>query len=166
MAKAPKRAFVCNECGADYPRWQGQCSACHAWNTITDTGKFLPDAAAVSLKAALGMWVLWPTPYTDLLFETISTAFDPKKGFYECAAPIIMDRSNMTLIGDTGVDNGQVKIRLADGARAPMIVIGTIDSTFKSPIRDRITGTADDLGVAGWDSSFGLGLIDATRALA
>ncbi|HHZ6404597.1 TPA: hypothetical protein ACWLAG_001660, partial [Escherichia coli] len=21
MAKAPKRAFVCNECGADYPRW-------------------------------------------------------------------------------------------------------------------------------------------------
>ncbi|WP_368912387.1 DNA repair protein RadA [Proteus mirabilis] len=36
MAKAAKRAFVCNECGADYPRWQGQCSACHAWNTITE----------------------------------------------------------------------------------------------------------------------------------
>ncbi|PJE88331.1 DNA repair protein RadA, partial [Yersinia mollaretii] len=36
MAKAPKRAFVCNECGADYPRWQGQCSACNAWNTITE----------------------------------------------------------------------------------------------------------------------------------
>ncbi|MDE9571720.1 hypothetical protein, partial [Xenorhabdus bovienii] len=30
MAKAAKRAFVCNECGADYPRWQGQCTACHA----------------------------------------------------------------------------------------------------------------------------------------
>ena len=36
MAKAAKRAFVCNECGSDYPRWQGQCSACHAWNTITE----------------------------------------------------------------------------------------------------------------------------------
>ncbi|SFN38726.1 DNA repair protein RadA [Xenorhabdus japonica] len=36
MAKAAKRAFVCNECGADYPRWQGQCTACHAWNTITE----------------------------------------------------------------------------------------------------------------------------------
>ena len=36
MAKGVKRAFVCNECGADYPRWQGQCSACHAWNTITE----------------------------------------------------------------------------------------------------------------------------------
>ncbi|MFC0178852.1 DNA repair protein RadA [Thorsellia kenyensis] len=36
MAKGTKRAFVCNDCGADYPRWQGQCTACHAWNTITE----------------------------------------------------------------------------------------------------------------------------------
>jgi DNA repair protein RadA/Sms len=36
VAKAAKRAFVCNECGADYPRWQGQCSACEAWNSITE----------------------------------------------------------------------------------------------------------------------------------
>lgn len=36
MAKAVKRAYVCNECGADYLRWQGQCNECHAWNTITE----------------------------------------------------------------------------------------------------------------------------------
>lgn len=36
VAKVARRAFVCNECGADYPRWQGQCSACQAWNTITE----------------------------------------------------------------------------------------------------------------------------------
>lgn len=36
MAKAAKRAFVCHECGADYPRWQGQCSACLVWNSITE----------------------------------------------------------------------------------------------------------------------------------
>lgn len=36
MAKPAKRAFVCNECGADYPRWQGQCSACNVWNSITE----------------------------------------------------------------------------------------------------------------------------------
>ncbi|WP_028116372.1 DNA repair protein RadA [Ferrimonas senticii] len=35
MAKA-KSAYVCNECGADHPRWQGQCNACHAWNTLTE----------------------------------------------------------------------------------------------------------------------------------
>lgn len=35
MAKR-KTAFVCSECGADFPRWQGQCSECRAWNTITE----------------------------------------------------------------------------------------------------------------------------------
>ena len=36
MAKAPKTAYVCNDCGAEFSRWLGQCSACKAWNTITE----------------------------------------------------------------------------------------------------------------------------------
>lgn len=35
MAKQ-KTAFVCNDCGADHRKWQGQCSACGAWNTLTE----------------------------------------------------------------------------------------------------------------------------------
>ena len=35
MAKS-KTAFVCTECGADFPRWQGQCSECGEWNTISE----------------------------------------------------------------------------------------------------------------------------------
>ena len=35
MARS-KVAFVCNECGAEFPRWQGQCSECREWNTISE----------------------------------------------------------------------------------------------------------------------------------
>jgi DNA repair protein RadA/Sms len=35
MAKR-KTAFVCNDCGSDYPRWQGQCNDCREWNTLTE----------------------------------------------------------------------------------------------------------------------------------
>ena len=35
MAKQ-KTAFVCNDCGSDYTKWQGQCSDCGAWNTLTE----------------------------------------------------------------------------------------------------------------------------------
>ncbi|MEZ9368086.1 DNA repair protein RadA [Shewanella sp. 10N.286.51.B2] len=35
MAKN-KTAYVCNECGQDFPRWQGQCNACQEWNTISE----------------------------------------------------------------------------------------------------------------------------------
>lgn len=36
MAKATKKAYVCNDCGAEFSRWQGQCNACQAWNTISE----------------------------------------------------------------------------------------------------------------------------------
>ncbi|MDP5293508.1 DNA repair protein RadA [Oceanimonas sp. CHS3-5] len=35
MAKS-KTAFVCGECGAEFPRWQGQCSECKEWNTVSE----------------------------------------------------------------------------------------------------------------------------------
>ncbi|MDC0602625.1 DNA repair protein RadA [Aliiglaciecola sp.] len=35
MAKR-KTAFVCSDCGAEFPRWQGQCNDCQAWNTLTE----------------------------------------------------------------------------------------------------------------------------------
>jgi DNA repair protein RadA/Sms len=35
MAKQ-KTAFVCNECGSDYAKWQGQCSDCGVWNSLAE----------------------------------------------------------------------------------------------------------------------------------
>ncbi|MDR2032496.1 MAG: DNA repair protein RadA [Azoarcus sp.] len=32
-----KSAYVCSECGAQLPRWQGQCPQCRAWNTLVET---------------------------------------------------------------------------------------------------------------------------------
>lgn len=36
MSKKTKTAFVCEQCGADYPRWNGQCTTCGEWNTIKE----------------------------------------------------------------------------------------------------------------------------------
>ena len=35
MAKA-KVAYVCDDCGVEHPKWQGQCSACGKWNTLRE----------------------------------------------------------------------------------------------------------------------------------
>jgi DNA repair protein RadA/Sms len=41
MAK-PRRLFSCTECGAQAPKWAGQCPDCGAWNTLVETVP--PDA--------------------------------------------------------------------------------------------------------------------------
>ena len=35
MAKSSTR-YVCQNCGASYPRWSGKCDACEEWNTIVE----------------------------------------------------------------------------------------------------------------------------------
>jgi len=35
MAKA-KSAFVCTDCGSEYAKWQGQCTDCGVWNTLSE----------------------------------------------------------------------------------------------------------------------------------
>ena len=63
MAKTKvKTAYFCQNCGAQHPKWQGQCSACKAWNTIVEEvvqkGEVKPwankasDAKVKALKVA------------------------------------------------------------------------------------------------------------------
>lgn len=35
MAKV-KTSFFCQNCGTQYPKWQGQCNSCREWNTIVE----------------------------------------------------------------------------------------------------------------------------------
>ena len=35
MAKL-KKAFFCQSCGAQHPKWQGQCNSCKSWNSIVE----------------------------------------------------------------------------------------------------------------------------------
>jgi DNA repair protein RadA/Sms len=49
MAKA-KTAYTCTECGAQSPKWQGQCPSCQAWNTLVET---VAETPGVNRYAAL-----------------------------------------------------------------------------------------------------------------
>ncbi len=31
-----KTVYFCSQCGNEFPKWQGQCSFCHSWNTISE----------------------------------------------------------------------------------------------------------------------------------
>ena len=46
MAKQ-KTVFFCTECGNEYLKWQGQCSACKAWNTIVEQPRERKTARSV-----------------------------------------------------------------------------------------------------------------------
>jgi len=60
MAKV-KTTFFCQNCGTQYVKWQGQCTACKEWNTIVEevlqkeekSGWKTPDASAKRVSKPL-----------------------------------------------------------------------------------------------------------------
>lgn len=36
MANQGKTVFICQQCGSQYPKWMGRCSACQAWDTLVE----------------------------------------------------------------------------------------------------------------------------------
>jgi DNA repair protein RadA/Sms len=50
----PKSNFVCTECGASEPKWNGKCSGCGAWNTMQEQRieRVTAGAAAVNRHSA------------------------------------------------------------------------------------------------------------------
>ncbi len=48
MPKTKKMIYFCRECGAESPKWLGQCPACRQWNT------FVEEPAAPKARAAGG----------------------------------------------------------------------------------------------------------------
>lgn len=55
MAKT-KIAYVCGDCGADYPKWQGRCDGCGAWNTLAEFRTGAPASGVARSKPKSGQF--------------------------------------------------------------------------------------------------------------
>jgi DNA repair protein RadA/Sms len=49
VAKRSSTVFVCQDCGAQSPKWLGRCADCGAWNSLVE--ERAPDAAAAAATA-------------------------------------------------------------------------------------------------------------------
>ena len=71
MAKA-KSAYVCNDCGGEHSKWQGQCADCGAWNTLAEI-----KLAASSTRSAGGGFASVDAPQLQKL-DQIDLAQQPR----------------------------------------------------------------------------------------
>lgn len=55
----------------------------YPWNTVTPRGDYAPEHAAIATKAAFGLWSLWDSYYTDILYDAVIELYNPDRGFYE-----------------------------------------------------------------------------------
>jgi len=77
MAKKQKIAYVCTECGSEYPRWGGQCTSCGEWNVIKEVrlGSVAKQSSASSGYAGAQSEVKLLSDVDLARAERVSTGF-------------------------------------------------------------------------------------------
>ena len=96
----------------------------YPWNTVTPRGDYVPDHAAVAAKAALGLWALWETEYTDVLYEAIIELYDPENGMYEG----LYERGQGRVEIYTANNNGIILTALLHKVQGPILTPYTGDT--------------------------------------
>ena len=81
MAKQ-KNAYVCNDCGGEHSKWQGQCNDCGAWNTLTEIKLGPAKSSAASSGGYAGIAAQTPKKLDEIelselpRFSTGAAEFD------------------------------------------------------------------------------------------
>src|SRR6187549_3348626 len=68
--KPPKAVFVCQECGAQSPKWMGRCNECGAWNSLVE--ERVADAAPAA--AGNSRYAQFSTTSSAKLYAEVETS--------------------------------------------------------------------------------------------
>jgi len=135
-------AYVCQSCGASFPKWAGQCRACGEWNTLVET--------IVDARASRGARPsLAPTSQPQSLSEIRSDQFQRLPvGIGELARVLgggIVPGSVVLIGGDPGI--GKSTLLLQASARLAA-EIGAVLYVSAEESAQQIKMRADRLGLA------------------
>src|SRR3954469_12374912 len=114
MAKRPSTVFVCQECGAQSPKWLGRCADCGAWNSLVEKR---PEAIAAAASAAGHRYALAASSgarlYSDIQIEQharLSTGIDE---FDRVLGGGVVPGSLVLLGGEPGIGKSTLLLQAA-----------------------------------------------------
>ncbi|MGD8904261.1 MAG: DNA repair protein RadA, partial [Anaerolineae bacterium] len=140
MAKT-RVQFVCQTCGAAYPRWSGQCKSCGEWNTMVETVvQPRKDAAA----ARAWMPVSHPQSLPDIQADQFQRLPVANGELARVLGGGLVPGSVVLVGGDPGIGKStlllQASAQLAEGPK-PVLYISGEESVHQIKMR------ADRLGL-------------------
>lgn len=106
-----KEAYRCSECGAQSPRWQGQCVACKAWNTLEAITVSKSKSAPVGAAAAKDT----PTPLEHLETENLRSRTSGIPSLDELLGKGLVPGAAILLGGEPGIGKSTLLLQLAGG---------------------------------------------------
>lgn len=110
MAKAKTR-YVCQQCGAAFPKWAGRCENCGAWNSLLESMLEVAGKSAVSRSAGKKIVA---EKIKDVKVDTVSERIDTGIGDLNQVLGGGLMAGGVTLIaGQPGIGKSTILMQLA-----------------------------------------------------
>jgi DNA repair protein RadA/Sms len=145
MMSKVKTIYICTDCGHEHPKWNGQCSACHSWNTLEE---YTPRAiaGAISHKAASELRPLSLQDIDSTGEDRINT------GTHELNRVLgggLVKGSVVLLSGEPGIGKSTLLLQICNNIKQKIIYVTGEESQRQIKLRaDRLQIKSDNLLIA------------------
>lgn len=180
MAKL-KTKFVCQECGASYPKWSGKCENCGRWNTLVEQVSESSGKDAISKSAKTGR-ILDVQNLNEIISEKkqerISSGI---KDLDTVLGSGILPAGVLLIAGQPGIGKSTLLMQISSfiASSRPVLYVSGEESAEQVALRAQRLGasgsnklkfasstSADDISATIREGNFDLVIIDSIQTLA
>jgi DNA repair protein RadA/Sms len=172
--------FICQNCGASYPKWTGKCDNCGEWNTLVEQAAVSQGKSAVAKSASSGH-VLTPQTMQSISIE--ETAKRMTTGYGDFDAVLgggILPGGVILMAGQPGIGKSTLLLQVASevGKVEPVLYASGEESASQVKLRAERLGantreqlhfvastSADDIAATIRSGAYRLVIIDSIQTL-
>jgi DNA repair protein RadA/Sms len=180
MAKS-KTQFVCQNCGAVYPKWTGKCDNCGEWNTLVEQAAASMGKSAVAKSASSGRVL---SPQTMQAIQTEETVKRMHTGYDDLDMVLgggILPGGVILMAGQPGIGKSTLLLQVASevGKVETVLYASGEESASQVKLRAQRLGantreqlhfvastSADDIAATIRSGTYKLVIIDSIQTLA
>lgn len=147
MAKT-KTVFICQQCGAEHPKWMGRCNDCGEWNTLVET-LLEPGSGSQGNHRAKTHMVSGtdPMPLSAVPVEKLNRIRLPLEEFNRVMGGGIVPGSLILIGGDPGVGKSTLLLQISAllaRQTGPILYVSGEESIYQIKIRAQRLGLSED----------------------
>lgn len=175
-----KTVFICQNCGASYPKWTGRCDNCGEWNTLVEQAAASTGKSAVARGATSGKVL---TPQTMESISTEDSVARLATGFVDLDEVLgggILPGGVILMAGQPGIGKSTLLLQMSAhiAGSAPVLYASGEESASQVKLRAERLGanksealsfvastSADDIAATIRSGAYKLVIIDSIQTL-
>ena len=108
-----KTTFICNNCGTNFPKWQGQCTSCKSWNSISEEVILKTKSNTWETESVKNVMSTTPQKISNIVYKEENRLVTSDTEFNRVLGGGIVPGSLTLLGGEPGIGKSTLLLQIA-----------------------------------------------------